>query len=125
MLSSVWVGKHTLMLTPTSFWKKLRDLWLGPKDMFPPRALEILRQARWQADARPKSHDRWMDLFHHRRFLITGERFPEVVDYERAQESWNYLQQQCWSWPGFKPERCSPSFCPTFLELQEAIYKTL
>lgn len=52
--------------------------------------------------------ERWQDPFHHRLFLITGQR-NALVDYERCAESWALITTRCPDWPGLRTDRTTPA----------------
>ena len=51
--------------------------------------------------------DHWQDPFHHRLFLITGQR-NELVDYDRCLQSWTLIADRCPDWPGLRADRTTP-----------------
>lgn len=52
-------------------------------------------------------NERVDDPFLYRLYLLTGKQY-EGVDYQRCEESWNYLKQRCPTWPGFDASRRNP-----------------
>lgn len=97
------------------------------EQLFPVEALAILRQAKWDANAK-RSYDAmsggfgWSDerlgdvaflcvevgnwafryLMGYRASLIRG------APREELRAAWDQLRRECPDWPGFRPERASP-----------------
>lgn len=99
--------------------------------LFPEEALALLRQTRYDPEAR-RGFECLSTSFH-----WSDERLPQVMrlclnhnsrahrcvmEYrtsliqgkpiEEYRRTWEQLQDACSEWPGFRPERCSPSLLP-------------
>lgn len=99
--------------------------------LFPKEALAILRQARYDPQARRGLEYLTMS------FHWSDERLTQVVrpcrkhdsrayhfamvfrtslmqgtPVEEYRRTWNQLREACPEWPGFRPERCSPDLLP-------------
>lgn len=108
--------------------------------LFPDAAIEILRQARWSADAERRYEllsggfawsderlgdaaqicvelDSWAFRF------VMGYRASLIGNAPRQElkEPWDQLLAQCPEWPGFRPERCDPLLAPELAEAYEKL----
>jgi hypothetical protein len=106
---------------------------------FPDAAIRILREARWEPDAKRSyeimsggfvwSYER---LGEASRICVESDSwaFRYVMGYraslthgtprDELREPWDQLLSECPDWPGFRPERCDPILAP---ELDERSHK--
>lgn len=76
-------------------------------------------QACWQVGC-----ERTDDPFFYRLYLLTGEQ-KDGIDYQRCEESWNYLKQHCPTWPGFDATRRDPVRGPEIMVRTAEMYAML
>jgi len=101
--------------------------------LFPEEALALLRQARYDPEARRgfeclSTSFHWSDerLPQAMRLCLNGgsrAHFYTMVfrtslikgePIEEYRRTWEQLQSACPEWPGFRPERCSPRLLPAW-----------